>query len=184
MASSKKQLDEIRIHLKGEGEDGEGFEVEHHFKQPKGMMGGYHEPESKGVFKHHGEVMDHVHNSIKDHGSEQEELSGGSQSADGESEEHDTSCVLCDHAGDGEKALKEAKVTNINQHGYEKKTVNDPKTSAKKHSAKHPGFKAVAKKIESKEHLSSKAASAILAARSRGASASAHKANPRLSRVS
>jgi len=47
----------------------------------------------------------------------------------------------------------------------------------------HPGFKAVQNKIASKEGLSKKAAGAILAARSRGASAAAHKINPRLNRV-
>lgn len=55
--------------------------------------------------------------------------------------------------------------------------------STKGKSAKHPGFAAVQNKIASKEGLSKKAAGAILAARSRGASASAHKANPRLNRV-
>ncbi len=50
-------------------------------------------------------------------------------------------------------------------------------------SEKHPGFKAVQSKIASKEGVSKKAAGAILAARSRGASAGAHKANPHLNRV-
>lgn len=52
------------------------------------------------------------------------------------------------------------------------------KTSAKR----HPGFKAVQKGIES-EGYSKEAAGAILAARSRGASAKAKAANPRLKRV-
>lgn len=47
---------------------------------------------------------------------------------------------------------------------------------------KHPGFKAVAKKIEG-EGYSKKAAGAILAAKTRAASKSAKKANPRLNRV-
>ena len=47
---------------------------------------------------------------------------------------------------------------------------------------KHPGFKAVQRKIEH-EGYSKKAAGAILASASRGASKAAHKANPRLSRV-
>ena len=47
---------------------------------------------------------------------------------------------------------------------------------------KHPGFKAVQGKIE-KEGYSKKAAGAILAARSRGASSAAKKKNPRLKRV-
>lgn len=48
---------------------------------------------------------------------------------------------------------------------------------------KHPGFKAVAAKISSREGLSKKAASAILASSTRKASKSAKKANPRLRRV-
>lgn len=50
-------------------------------------------------------------------------------------------------------------------------------------SQAHPGFAAVQDKIASKEGLSKKAAGAILAARSRGASKAAKKANPRLNRV-
>jgi hypothetical protein len=52
-----------------------------------------------------------------------------------------------------------------------------------KMSKAHPGFAAVQSKIASKEGVSKKAAGAILAARSRGASASAKKKNPRLMRV-
>ena len=52
-----------------------------------------------------------------------------------------------------------------------------------KHTAKHPGFAKIASKIASKEGVSSKAASAILAARTRAASAEAHKVNPKLNRV-
>ena len=48
---------------------------------------------------------------------------------------------------------------------------------------KHPGFKAIQNKISNTEHLSKKAAGAILAARSRGASAAAKKANPNLKKV-
>lgn len=44
-------------------------------------------------------------------------------------------------------------------------------------------FKAVQKGIESKEGVSKKAAGAILAARTRGASKAAKKANPRLNKV-
>lgn len=47
----------------------------------------------------------------------------------------------------------------------------------------HPGFKAVAGKIAAKEGISQDRAGAILAASSRGASAKAKKANPRLKRV-
>lgn len=48
---------------------------------------------------------------------------------------------------------------------------------------KHPGFKAVAKKIASKEGLPLGAASAILAKSSMNASPAAKKANPALKRV-
>lgn len=48
---------------------------------------------------------------------------------------------------------------------------------------KHPGFKKVSEGIAKKEGVSNKAASAILAASSRKASAKAKKSNPRLNRV-
>ena len=51
-------------------------------------------------------------------------------------------------------------------------------------SSAHPGFKAVQSKIASKEGLSKKSAGAILASASRGASAKAKAANPRLNKVS
>ena len=51
-----------------------------------------------------------------------------------------------------------------------------------KHSKAHPGFTKVQSKIE-KEGYSPRAAGAILAASSRGASAKAKKANPRLKRL-
>ncbi len=47
----------------------------------------------------------------------------------------------------------------------------------------HPGFKAVQSKIAAKEGVSSKAAGAILAKSTRGASAKAKKANPNLKKV-
>lgn len=50
-------------------------------------------------------------------------------------------------------------------------------------SKAHPGFKAVQKKIAAKEGVSQKAAGAILAAASRGASKGAKARNPRLKRV-
>lgn len=50
-------------------------------------------------------------------------------------------------------------------------------------SMAHPGFKAVASKIEAKEGVSADSAKAILASASRKASAKAKKANPRLNRV-
>lgn len=48
---------------------------------------------------------------------------------------------------------------------------------------KHPGFKAVASKIASKEGVSKKAAGAILASATRKASPAAKKANPMLAKV-
>lgn len=48
---------------------------------------------------------------------------------------------------------------------------------------KHPGFKAVASKIASKEGVSKDRAGAILASASRGASAKAKTANPNLKKV-
>lgn len=48
---------------------------------------------------------------------------------------------------------------------------------------KHPGFKAVQKKIAAKEGISKQLAGAYLAKRTRNASAAAKKANPRLKRV-
>ena len=47
---------------------------------------------------------------------------------------------------------------------------------------KHPGFKAVQSKIEG-EGYTEEQAGAILASKTRGASAAAHKANPNLSKV-
>ena len=47
----------------------------------------------------------------------------------------------------------------------------------------HPGFAAVQDKISRSEGVSKKAAGAILASRTRGASSGAKKANPRLNRV-
>jgi len=48
---------------------------------------------------------------------------------------------------------------------------------------KHPGFKAVQEKIASRYGGNMKKAGAILASRTRNASKSAKKANPRLSKV-
>lgn len=49
--------------------------------------------------------------------------------------------------------------------------------------AKHPGFKAVQASIANKEGISSERAGAILASKTRHASAAAKRANPRLNRV-
>jgi len=49
---------------------------------------------------------------------------------------------------------------------------------------KHPGFKAVAKKIAAKQGVSTERAGAILAAGARKASPAAVKANPALKKVS
>ena len=54
----------------------------------------------------------------------------------------------------------------------------------KKKSAKHPGFKAVQKKIAAKQGVGMERAGAILAAGARKASKKAVAANPRLKRVS
>ena len=48
---------------------------------------------------------------------------------------------------------------------------------------KHPGFKAVQKSIASKQGISMENAGAILASRSRNASAKAKQVNPNLKRV-
>jgi hypothetical protein len=50
-------------------------------------------------------------------------------------------------------------------------------------SKRHPGFKAVSKKIQKKQGVSKKSADAILAASSRGASKAAKRKNPRLKKV-
>jgi len=47
----------------------------------------------------------------------------------------------------------------------------------------HPGFKAVARKIAAQGGYSMRAASGILASKTRGASKAAKRANPRLNRV-
>ena len=52
-----------------------------------------------------------------------------------------------------------------------------------KRSKKHPGFKAVQKQIASESGYSEERAGAILASRTRGASAAAKKRNPRLKKV-
>jgi len=51
-------------------------------------------------------------------------------------------------------------------------------------SKKHPGFKAVQKKIAAKQGISMERAGAIVAAGARKASKKAVKANPRLKKVS
>jgi hypothetical protein len=48
---------------------------------------------------------------------------------------------------------------------------------------RHPGFKSVQSKIAKQSGVSKERAGAILAASSRGASAAAKKANPRLKKV-
>ncbi len=48
---------------------------------------------------------------------------------------------------------------------------------------KHPGFKAIQKKIASREGIPLKNAGAILANSSRNASSKAHKANKKLNKV-
>jgi hypothetical protein len=158
----KGKVARIVIHMHhGADEANEGFHVEHEYEQSKD--GEYQHPTHEGVMKHHGEVMHHVHEQIKKHGSE-------------EPHEDEHSCDTC---GDP-IADEEARKKNITTHGYEKGSPNGPGPAKSK---AHPGFKAVAKKIESKEGVTAKAAGAILAARTRSASPAAHKANSRLSRV-
>lgn len=48
---------------------------------------------------------------------------------------------------------------------------------------KHPGFKAVARGIASKQNVSPERARAMLASKTRAASPAAKRANPRLKRV-
>ena len=52
-----------------------------------------------------------------------------------------------------------------------------------KKSKKHPGFKAVQKKIAARQGVGMERAGAILASAGRGASAAAKKKNPRLKRI-
>jgi len=52
-----------------------------------------------------------------------------------------------------------------------------------KKSKAHPGFKAVQSKIAEREGVSKERAGAMLAAKTRGASKAAKRANPRLKRV-
>ena len=186
MAEEKKKgkLKEIRIkfHHSQDGEN-DGFSVEHHMQDT--MNNDYlGKSEDHGSFTHHGKLMEHLHEHVKDHGAQQSELSGGKGESTKEGEEEECACPLCDDPDEeGAKEVKKAKLTNIGHHGYEKHTANDPHSRTSGHSSAHPGFKAVQNKIAAKEGLSHKAAGAILAARSRGASHAAHKANPRLNRV-
>ncbi|CAB4148353.1 hypothetical protein UFOVP967_35 [uncultured Caudovirales phage] len=62
-------------------------------------------------------------------------------------------------------------------------TSSDLAVKKQQKKKKHPGFKAVAQMIASKEGYSIETASAILASRTRHASSAAKAANPRLRRV-
>jgi len=77
-----------------------------------------------------------------------------------------------------------ANLVNVGDKEYKSSAKHD-KHNLMRHgqSTSHPGFAAVQSKIASKQGISQKAAGAILASRSRSASAAAHKANPRLNRV-
>lgn len=55
--------------------------------------------------------------------------------------------------------------------------------SKNRKSKAHPGFKSIQQGIAKREGISSERAGAILASSTRHASAAAHKANPRLSKV-
>jgi hypothetical protein len=61
--------------------------------------------------------------------------------------------------------------------------VAEKENEEQEEKSEHPGFKKVQASIAKQQGLSRKAAGAILASRSRGASRSARKANPRLNRV-
>ncbi len=61
--------------------------------------------------------------------------------------------------------------------------VSPENMDAGHNTVKHPGFKAVQRQIASEYGGNMKKAGAILASRTRGASAAAKKANPRLKRV-
>lgn len=89
------------------------------------------------------------------------------------------------HAGAarGEPGMKKlaAEADAYAKAGKEKPPV--AKKAAAKKTAKHPGFKAVQKKIAAKQGVSEERAGAMLAASTRKASPAAKKANPRLKNV-
>jgi len=76
-----------------------------------------------------------------------------------------------------------AQMKNANTGAYRTAVQGAFKKKRAKHSKAHPGFQAVAGKIASKEGVSQQQAAAMLAASTRGASAKAKRANPRLKRV-
>jgi hypothetical protein len=72
---------------------------------------------------------------------------------------------------------------NANQAAYKSAVQGAFKKKKVKHTKAHPGFNTVADQIAQKEGVSPDRARAMLAASTRGASAKAKKANPRLKRV-
>lgn len=153
----KKHLKAIHIKLQGHGTENEGFSIQHEMGAPDSEYNS--EMRDMGAAVHHSHIMHHLHEHLSKHGSSEEE------------HEHDDGCPHCGTSGEDEELEKDKKKTGTHM------------AKEEKHSSKHPGFKAVQNKIAAKEGLSRKAAGAILAARSRGASKAAHKANPRLNRV-
>lgn len=137
----------------------------------------------------HGDLMDHVQNhmmecddpdcDICDMGQSGSMIDEDEKEEEGSTHDYGTRSSR-DHKGAG----------NIDSAGEEaeKDTKGDHENLMKhgehlKHSSKHPGFRAVAKRIAGSQHVSQKAANRILAFRSRHASAAAKKENPRLKRV-
>jgi hypothetical protein len=77
-------------------------------------------------------------------------------------------------------------VTTSSSYQHFQQTDALSRSKQKEHAAKktkHPGFKAAAKQIASKEAIPDKAAAAILASAARKASPAAKQANPKLKKV-
>lgn len=79
------------------------------------------------------------------------------------------------------KLIKDVSMSKSKKDCSMAKKKDDCSMSAKKKF--HPGFKAVEKKIASKEGVSKKSAGAILASSSKNASSKAKAANPKLNKV-
>lgn len=125
----------------------------------------------------------------------------GTRSAKGHYEDaEDVDTVGCRESPGGEDAINVVKNKSETEYGLSSSGANlvdvGDKTSRAtshhdkenlmkhgEHSKAHPGFRAVQKSIAAKSGLPMKAAGAILANRTRHASAAAKKSNPRLKRV-
>jgi hypothetical protein len=121
----------------------------------------------------HGELSDHIQSHMLGCTDPDCDICDMGQSGsfidDEKEEERGSKGDNIDNLGERTARSSKGDKTNLMKHG--------------EHTSAHPGFKAVQSRIASQEGLSKKAAGAILAARSRSASASAHKINPRLNRV-